>query len=69
MTMLILQEVRCRICGQESEYPEINSTNTIFGAVDLDTRPPEFCDPPCSHGYSAVHLFACVADGYGNDRL
>ena len=40
MTTLCKEKARCSICGSESEYTEINSTNA-FGSADLDSRPPE----------------------------
>ena len=40
MTTLYEEKVRCGVCGTESEYTGIGSTNA-FGSADLDTRPPE----------------------------
>jgi len=40
MTTLHKKKVRCSVCGSESEYAGIGSTNA-FGSADLDTRPPE----------------------------
>lgn len=34
-------KVRCAVCGIETEYLDIASTNTFGGSPDLDTRPPE----------------------------
>jgi hypothetical protein len=40
MTTIFAKTARCAICGTESEYSTIGSTNA-FGSPDLDTRPPE----------------------------
>lgn len=40
MTTLCERKIRCSLCGSESEYTEIRSTNA-FGSADLDMRPPE----------------------------
>lgn len=40
MTTLYEEKVQCAICGTETEFTEIGSTNS-FGSPDLDTRPPE----------------------------
>lgn len=40
MTTIFEEEVPCAICGSKQTVQEIGSTNT-FGAMDLDTRPPE----------------------------
>ena len=40
MTTQFEEKKRCGICGFESEYTGIGSTNR-FGSADLDTRPPE----------------------------
>lgn len=40
MTTTYEQKKRCAMCGSESEYTGIGTTNT-FGSSDLDTRPPE----------------------------
>ena len=39
MTTLCRKNIRCSVCGTETEQTEIVSTNT-FGSLDLDTRPP-----------------------------
>ncbi len=38
--MIYRRKKNCAVCGKESEYPVIASTNA-FGACDLDLRPPE----------------------------
>lgn len=40
MTTLYKEKARCAVCGTETEYTCIGSTNA-FGSPDLDTRPPE----------------------------
>lgn len=40
MTTLYEKMARCAVCGTESKYTVIVSTNS-FGSPDLDTRPPE----------------------------
>jgi hypothetical protein len=40
MTTLYEEKARCAVCGTETEYTGIGSTNS-FGSPDLDTRPPE----------------------------
>lgn len=40
MTTLYKEKARCAVCGSETEYTGIGSTNA-FGSPDLDTRPPE----------------------------
>ena len=40
MTTHFHAHARCAVCGTETEYTEIGSTNS-FGSPDLDTRPPE----------------------------
>ncbi len=40
MTTLYKKKARCAVCGFETEYTGIRSTNA-FGSPDLDTRPPE----------------------------
>lgn len=40
MTTLYEEKARCAVCGTETEYTGIGSTNA-FGSPDLDTRPPE----------------------------
>jgi len=40
MTTLYVAKAKCAVCGTETEYTEIGSTNS-FGSPDLDTRPPE----------------------------
>jgi len=71
VTTLFEEEVTCAVCGSKQTVQEIGSTNS-FGAMDLDTRPPEMkrstirlwvheCDE-C--GYVAPELGA-AADGAG----
>lgn len=58
MTTIFSSDVRCAVCGHESQISEIGSTNA-FGSSDLDTRPPEmqrstiwswvFSCPGCSY--------------------
>lgn len=38
MTTLYEAKAQCAVCGTESEYTGIGSTNS-FGSPDLDTRP------------------------------
>ena len=40
MTTLYKEKTRCSVCGAESGYDVIGSTNA-FGSPDLDSRPPE----------------------------
>lgn len=40
MSTIGLMNKVCAVCGKESEYSVLNSTNT-FGSPDLDLRPPE----------------------------
>lgn len=40
MTTLYREKIQCALCGCESEFTGIGSTNA-FGSPDLDTRPPE----------------------------
>ena len=40
MTTIFEEEVSCALCGQRQTVSEIGSTNS-FGAMDLDTRPPQ----------------------------
>lgn len=40
MTTLYNEKTRCAVCGTETEFTGIRSTNA-FGSPDLDTRPPE----------------------------
>ena len=40
MTTIFQEEVNCGLCGHRQVVNEIGSTNS-FGAMDLDTRPPE----------------------------
>lgn len=40
MTTIFQEEVNCGLCGHGQVVDEIGSTNS-FGAMDLDTRPPE----------------------------
>ena len=40
MTTFVEQRVTCAVCGHESEFNALGSTNQ-FGHPDLDTRPPE----------------------------
>jgi len=40
VTTIFEEEVSCALCGQRQTVSEIGSTNS-FGAMDLDTRPPE----------------------------
>lgn len=63
MTTVFSSEVRCAVCGHESQVSQIGSTNS-FGSSDLDTRPAEmqrstismwvFCCPCC--GFCAGDL-------------
>ena len=50
MTTLHWEKTRCSVCGVESQYDGIGSTNA-FGSADLDTRPPEM---------ERSTIFACV---------
>lgn len=40
MTTIHEEEVTCAVCGETQTVAELGSTNS-FGAMDLDTRPPE----------------------------
>jgi hypothetical protein len=40
VTTIFEEEVTCAVCGSKQTVQEIGSTNA-FGAMDLDTRPPE----------------------------
>lgn len=40
MTTLLEKKTRCGLCGGETKFTSIGSTNA-FGSPDLDTRPPE----------------------------
>jgi len=40
MTTIYNERITCCLCGKESEYRGIGSTNA-FGSPDLDTRPPQ----------------------------
>lgn len=40
MSTLVRSSQKCILCGFESEFTVVNSTNA-FGTMDLDTRPPE----------------------------
>ena len=40
MSTVMPEKVKCFMCGTESEFRVLASTNT-FGPTDLDTRPPE----------------------------
>jgi hypothetical protein len=40
VTTIFQEEVNCGLCGHRQVMDEIGSTNS-FGAMDLDTRPPE----------------------------
>ncbi len=63
MTTIFSSDVRCAVCGHETQISQIGSTNAC-GSTDLDTRPPEmqrstiwswvFCCPGC--GYCAGDL-------------
>ncbi len=63
MTTVFPKTVVCSVCGAENEIMEVGSTNA-FGAVDLDTRPPEmkrstmcyWVQECASCGYVAVDL-------------
>lgn len=44
MTTLYKKKEQCVVCGTETEYTEIASTNS-FGSPDLDTGPPEMKRP------------------------
>lgn len=50
---------KCAVCGKESEYMVLRSTNTFGGYQDLDTRPPEM-------KRSTMHLWIqeCPECGY-----
>lgn len=58
MTTVFEEEVSCAVCGSKQTVEEIGSTNS-FGAMDLDTRPPEMRRSTMSHW---VH--ECEACGY-----
>jgi len=40
MTTIHQEQVSCAVCGSAQMVMELGSTNA-FGAMDLDTRPPE----------------------------
>ncbi len=40
MTTIIEIDVTCAVCGMKQTVQEMGSTSS-FGAMDLDTRPPE----------------------------
>lgn len=48
MTTIFQEEVICAVCGSKQTVNEIGSTNS-FGAMDLDTRPPEMRRSTMSH--------------------
>jgi hypothetical protein len=58
VTTIFQEEVNCGLCGHRQTVNEIGSTNS-FGAMDLDTRPPEMRRSTMSHW---VH--ECEACGY-----
>lgn len=58
MTTIFQDEVSCGLCGHRQTVSEIGSTNS-FGAMDLDTRPPEMRRSTMSHW---VH--ECAECGY-----
>lgn len=68
MTTIFEEEVTCGLCGHRQTVSEIGSTNS-FGAMDLDTRPPEMRRSTMSHwvhecqecGYVAPELEKTVA--------
>lgn len=41
MTTFFEEFVTCALCGQQSQVFLLTSTNTLYGASDLDLRPPE----------------------------
>jgi len=41
MTTVINEKFRCSLCGKQTQYTCISSTNTFGGSPDLDTRPPK----------------------------
>lgn len=63
MTTLYEEKARCAVCGTETEFTGIASTNA-FGSPDLDTRPPEMqrstifawvqCCPECGYCSSDI---------------
>ena len=69
MTTIFEEEVTCAVCGSKQTVEEIASTNS-FGAMDLDTRPPEMKRSTMAHwvhectecGYVAPEL-ETAADG------
>jgi hypothetical protein len=48
VTTIFQEEVSCAVCGSKQTVNEIGSTNS-FGAMDLDTRPPEMRRSTMSH--------------------
>ena len=68
MTTIFGEEVTCAVCGSKQTVQEIGSTNT-FGAMDLDTRPPEMqrSSPPvplcvaANDALARIHAQAAIA--------
>jgi rubredoxin len=63
MTTIFEEEVTCAVCGAKQTVQKLGSTNS-FGAMDLDTRPPEMRRSTMDHwvhecdecGYVAADL-------------
>lgn len=58
MTTIFPEMIKCAVCGESSEHATIGSTNK-FGAMDLDTRPPEMMRSTIS-----IWVQACPSCGY-----
>jgi len=58
MTTIHEQSVACGVCGHAQTVTELGSTNA-FGAMDLDTRPPEM-----QRSTMDMWVFECAQCGY-----
>lgn len=55
---------KCAVCGKESEYMVLRSTNTFGGYQDLDTRPPEM-----QRSTMSSWIQECPECGYVSDEV
>lgn len=64
MTTFAPIKVKCAVCGKESKFSALCSSNTFGGTMDLDTRPPEMMRGTMSHW-----IQECPKCGYISEEI
>lgn len=65
MTTILEEEVTCTVCGAKQTVQKLGSTNS-FGAMDLDTRPPEMRRSTMDHWLHECDECGYVASDLGD---